>query len=146
MRVDGPSAYKDTTVPAYQTREQIRDLLRKHGASGIAWQDVEVPDRREIMVRFQIGDRVVRVKAGMGESKAEQRQRMRALYWWLKTLLEQAQFGMLCFDELFLAHLEVAIPDGRVATVGEIVQPQMGEFETPDMTSMLRMLPERSAI
>jgi len=141
-RIDGPCAYKATTVPAYQTREHIRELLRKHGASAVALQDVEVNGQRNVGLRFQRGDRVVRVQAVMGETAQEERQRLRALYWWLKTLLEQAEFGMLTFDELFLAHLEVALPGNRgTATVQEIVGPQLGRFELPDMSRLLKMLP-----
>jgi len=136
-----PEAYRNTSVSAHRTRDEIERVLLRYGADGVAWHSVRSPQGAAVAVRFRRADRVYRFHLDMGTDARDERQRMRALYWGLKAMLEQAEFGILAFQDVFLAFSEVALPDGRTATVGEIIQGQLARQQVPSLEAGLRALP-----
>lgn len=144
MRRQVPEAYRNTSVPAHRSRDEIERLLLRYGASGVAWQSVRTPDQAAVAVRFRRADRVYRFQVNLGADDRDERQRMRALYWGLKAMLEQAEFGILTFEDVFLAYSELALPDGSTTTVGEVIQGQLARQEMPSLETGLRALPARA--
>jgi len=139
-----PEAYRNTPVPAHRSRDEIEQHLLRYGATAVAWQSIRAADQAVLALRFRRGDRVYRFQVNLGEQPQDERQRMRALYWGLKAMLEQAEFGILKFEDVFLAYSELALPGGRTATVGELIEHQVAQGKPPDLTAALRALPART--
>lgn len=132
--------YQDTSVPVERSKEQIRTALRSAGARGVQF-DEEWSDPPTLRVRFvwchETGKTsVVRLDAkplppvkgarGGWQTSPEQRERQawRGLAWYLETNLKAATFGLVPFEAIFLAHIEIpGTPGGR--TIGEHVIPQL---------------------
>lgn len=131
--------YQDTSVPVERSKEQIRDSLRSAGAKGVQFEETW-GDEPRLLVRFawamgESFDSVVTVRleakplppepnARSGwriSPEQRERQAWRALAWYLKTMLEAAQFGLLKFEDIFLSFVE----DGRGLTVGERIIPML---------------------
>jgi hypothetical protein len=119
--------------------QQVREGLRAAGARGIQIEDTWEPPR--ILIRFlwptgeEGFEQVVKIRLeatplppekgarGGWKVSPEQRERQawRALAWYLKTMLEAATFGLMRFEEIFLAYVE----DENGRTIGEVVIPQL---------------------
>lgn len=140
-----PEAYRNTSVSAHRSRDEIERLLLRYGAIGVAWQSLRTQDSAHLGLRFRRGDRVYRLQVALGDDERDHRQRMRALYWGLKAMLEQAEFGILTFEDVFLAYSEIAMPDGRSTTVGEVIRGQLDRYEVPSLDAAMRALPAPSA-
>lgn len=131
--------YQDTSVAVERSKQQISDALRAAGAKGVQYEEVWEPEPH-LVVRFlwAMGDdyaQVARVRLeakplppekgvrGGWKVSPEQRERQawRALAWYLKTMLEAATFGLMRFEEIFLAYVE----DENGRTIGEVVIPQL---------------------
>jgi hypothetical protein len=137
---DTRNPYQDTSVAVERSMQQVREGLRAAGARGIQIEDTwgETP---RILIRFlwPMGDegfeQVVKIRLeatplppekgarGGWKVSPEQRERQawRALAWYLKTMLEAATFGLMRFEEIFLAYVE----DENGRTIGEVVIPQL---------------------
>ena len=144
MKKTVPDAYKNTRVSTHKSRDEIEGVLLKYDCDAVMWQGGRVDGEAAMAIRFRRQDRVYRFEVDLGDDQQEERQRMRALYWGLKTMLEQAAFGILKFEDVFLAYSEVALPDGSTTTVGEVLGPQLTRHELPDMGAPLRILPEKA--
>ena len=136
---DSRTPYQDTSVAVERSMQQVREGLRAAGARGIQIEDTWEPPRVLIRFLWPMGEegfeQIVRVRLevtplppekgarGGWKVSPEQRERQawRALSWYLKTMLEAATFGLMRFEEIFLAYVEDE--DGR--TVGEVVIPQL---------------------
>ena len=125
-KLKGRQAYKQTRVPIDRSRGQILALLREYGAKGAQfsdnWQTGDIVLRFVVEIEGQ--DRSARVALNGGDNP---RQAHRQLYYWVKSQLEAIVFGIVNVQDVFLAHFEVMLEDGSVATVGEIVAPQLGK-------------------
>lgn len=128
-----------TTVTVKKSREQIEDLLYKHGAEGFgyAYED----DRA--MVMFSMERQRIRVSLNLPPYKdfaltmhrqkrsvlhqknahdQACRQRWRALYLIIRAKLEAIESGVSTVESEFMA--DIMLPSGE--TVGEWVKPQLG--------------------
>lgn len=147
------TAYEDTKVPVYKTREEIDQLLRKHGATGVMWAEGEHPahpGKRVVMLRFvqriaqgagfvTLGVRiVVPVPTVRDQREQEQllRQYHRVLLNSVKARFVDIEAGLRTFTEAFFAELEVG---GR--TVYEQVGPQYLQAVTQGDIKPLALLP-----
>jgi hypothetical protein len=45
---------------------------------------------------------------------------MRLLHWYLKALLEAAQYGLMATEEIFFSHILFRLPHGTYATASEM--------------------------
>lgn len=119
-------AYKQTNVPVSRTQEAVRKLLIKYDVMGC--QFTENFETNEIVLRFvkRIDEIPRTVKISLTAEKNE-KQAYRALYYWIKSQLEAVDFGLVSFENVFLAHFEWMLEDGTATTVGEIVLPQLGQ-------------------
>lgn len=131
------SAYLRTKVPYHRTQEVITRLLEKNGIDEIRFTHLA----KEIRIEFNYPQDVdgkclklgVRFVMPIPEASTEKEriqardQRYRALFYILKTKLEAVEFGLREFGQEFLGDLIYRLPNGKVATVSEIIGPQLQE-------------------
>lgn len=148
------TSYTTTSVPVSRSQEAIRSLLQKFGARGVQFsEDFETHTiairfaklvngtARTVSVAMKVPEppqpkrarkrsyRYVRgrmVYDKMPQEKQEQMQRAtyRALHYWLKSQFESVEFGLLTFEQIFLAHFEWMV-DGQPTTVGQYLIPRL---------------------
>jgi hypothetical protein len=108
-----------TTVPADQTRLQIEDMMRKHGAD----QFFSGADNDRAILAFRIKGRHMRFVLPLGDARTKQQvmARWRALWLVVKARLEAIDIGISTLEEAFLA--ETVLPDRT--TVAETMLPQI---------------------
>lgn len=134
--------YEDTSVPVGVSQARIRDMLRKAGAEGVYFAEEWHPPK--CIVRFvwplPAGKVIVRLEAHPLEAtsrlKVDQRERQawRGLYWYLEGTLKAATFGLVRFEEVFLAHIEDPSSGRRI---GDVLIPELeaGRLALPKRAS-----------
>jgi hypothetical protein len=136
---DTLEAYRTTTVPIHESQSDVRELLRRRGATGMqiseAWSgDDSFADLRfgmaadaggffayRIRVRVPTIDQVLdqsrRAKVKLPTDREArgrgERQIWRLVYWWLKAQFEAADAGLVSLEEAFLPWME--LPNGSTA-------------------------------
>ncbi len=100
-------SYAGTTVSPASSRQHIQDLLEKVGAVGFRWtQGVGFPGREQLDVALEWDGRELTFRLTVTyEDAREWKQKMRALYWFLKTKVEAVQMGLVDMQQEFLPHL-----------------------------------------
>ncbi len=102
-----PTTYEGTEVPVYRSRDQIEELLMKVGARGFRWGRL-VGEREELEAMIAIDGRSLAFRLSVNyTTDKEHRQRMRALYWYLKAKIEAILFGLVDLEQEFLPYLLV---------------------------------------
>lgn len=148
-----PSAFRGTQVAAHKSREDIEIRLVNAGAEAVQWQSVRDATAAQMLLRFKFRGRVYRFRLPLFDAEAQteearrrdERQRLRALHWSIKAMLDAEDFGMLKFEDLALAFAEVALPEaGQTITVGEVINAQLDAARLPDLTASLRALSGRT--
>ncbi len=137
-------AYSATSVSVEKSKESIRKLLIGFGVRGVQFSEDFSLHLINIKFAKQVGDnlRTVSVSLKVPEPARPKRTRRnsiksdtqkwdqmeratyRALHWWLKSQFEAVEFGLMSFEDVFLAHFEWMI-DGRRTTVGALVLPHL---------------------
>lgn len=143
-----PKAYSDTKVSVDKSRADIGALLRKRGASAIMWLDE--PDHSVLRFRWTRADLafVARfdiiptepdgkaIRSLVANSRKinratdardallerDQKRLHRVLFWYLKSIFEAEDAGLLKAEEAILGWLEA--PDGQ--RVADKIIPQLG--------------------
>jgi hypothetical protein len=148
------SAYQTTAVPTHKSQDGIRKILQAHEVRGV--QFAEDFETRRVNVKFAKlvnGNlRTVSVSMVIPEAKQGRRRRSyrytrgrmvydktpqerqeqmaratyRALHYWLKSQFEAVDFGLLSFEEVFLAHFEWMV-EGKSVTIGQTVLPYLSQ-------------------
>jgi hypothetical protein len=142
--------YSDTSVDPDRTIAEINKMLRAYGISNYQWTTMW--ERHVVQLRFAIETApgkgvMIRVspptflaKRRTWDAKAGRHvvveapnwaQSLRLLLYWLKAKVESVAYGLREVEEEFLADILVKTPDGREATVAELVRPALesGEAE-----------------
>lgn len=140
--------YQDTSVPVARSQSALRDLLKAAGATRVEFGEdfergaieirfgwkikpgADYPAHEEgqpVTVRLQViplPPERGRYATSPDSITADQRERQawRGLYWYLKAMLDAANFGLLAFEDVFLSFIEA---EPRGATVGEVVINQL---------------------
>jgi hypothetical protein len=150
-------AYATTAVAVAKTQEDIRKLLVKHGARGMQLTEIFEPPSLNLRFQALIGPddgpavlAMVSMEIPTGEEQARnerekeqlRRQAARALFYYLKSQLEAVDFGLVKFEEAFLAHFEITNRTGELTTVGAAVLP---EFLAASAQSVPMLLPGKAA-
>jgi len=135
-----PTPYEQTSVSVARSQEQISKLLRAFGCSGVQFdQDFETG---QCILRFGIRKeqqlQVVRLEVqplppvkllrGKGwRVSAEQRERQvwRGLHHYLEGNLKAAEFGLVRFEDIFLAHFELDPGNGDNRTLSQALRPAL---------------------
>lgn len=99
-------SYSQTTVPVGRSKENIEDLLLHVGATGFRWLS-QLKDQRDVLdAAIEWNGRTVAFRLTISyEDDRERKQRLRALYWYLKTKVEAVQFGLVDLEQEFLPYL-----------------------------------------
>lgn len=108
-------SYSNTTVGAGRSKEQIEILLKKVGAIGFNWvshipfkedggETVEGLEQLNAMLRWQ-GRKVSFRLAIRWVTDKQQRQNLRALYWYLKAKIEAIEFGIVDLEQEFMPYM-----------------------------------------
>lgn len=137
--MSGP--YESTSVPVTQSKGDIEKLLRSRGARGlqleVEWGEGGATDLCRVRFAWALADGVMQTvrlevrplppykpeRANAKGITGEQRERQawRGLFWYLKSMMEAAEFGLLKFEDVFMSFFEAS--DGR--TIGEVILPQL---------------------
>ena len=130
--------YIDTDVPAERSKEQINKMLRGAGADGIQWTDAWRPARMA-EVRFARNQRSYSLKVPLqtadierqkdliapirlrAEMDKRERAMFRALFYYIEALLKSEKHGLLSFEEAFIGHAQVLLPNGEAVTVSKAI-------------------------
>ena len=110
-------AYSDTAVSPGRSKEQIEGLLLKVDATGFRWS-TQLPsgergditpgyERLEAALDWNDKQIAFRLEVAYADER-EKRQRLRALYWYLKAKIEAIQFGLVDLEREFLPYLITA--------------------------------------
>jgi len=144
--------YSNTTIPPEKTQAEITTLLKKHGVSGIQWTDYQGETilrfmwrvtvkgvEKEIMFQFKppvipskkrswTGLRYEKINVNLDATA------YRLLWHYLTNKLEAVRWGLESMEKEFLSHAVVALPDGKVTTVGENVNAVFEAVRSPQLT------------
>jgi hypothetical protein len=114
-------SYANTSVGAGRTKEQIESLLKKVGAIGFRW-DSALPYGKEFnggavgfeqlsaMIQWHSRKLAFRLRIEY-DTERQQRQNLRALYWYLKAKIEAIEFGIVDLEQEFMPYM--LAPSGR---------------------------------
>lgn len=117
-------AYSGTTIRPEKTQMDISKELRKYGVWNIqhttieqgfsvAFQAVVTDSKKPITIRVDMPyDHTKDYEDKIGW--VEQRRLYRALYWYIKSMLEAWDSGVKTFAEIFLPH--IVLPGGKTVT------------------------------
>jgi hypothetical protein len=104
------ASYASTSVTPARSKEQIEDLLIKVGAVGFRWSSrTTLPGEEILEAGLEWNGREVAFRLKVGyEDDQERKQRLRALYWYLKAKVEAIMFGLVDLEREFLPYLLTA--------------------------------------
>jgi hypothetical protein len=148
------SAYQTTAVPTHKSQDAIRRILQSHEVRGVQFtEDFEsrrvdvkfakivngnlrtvsvsmvVPEapvkKRRRSYRMRYG-RIIYDKTPQEKQEQMARATYRALHYWLKSQFEAVDFGLLSFEDVFLAHFEWMV-EGKRTTIGKTVLPYLSQ-------------------
>lgn len=110
-------SYAHTSVGSGRTKEQIETLLKKVGAVGFRWdsglpqlQDSENAcgfEQLSAMIHWHNRKLAFRLRIEYIDER-QQRQNLRALYWYLKAKIEAIEFGIVDLEQEFMPYMLAA--------------------------------------
>ncbi len=103
-------SYANTAVPSHRSKEQVEELLKKVGAVGFRWSSFGEQETLEAGLEWDGGKMAFRLVVNY-EDDREHKQKLRALYWYLKAKVEAIQFGLVDLEQEFLPYM--LTPSGR---------------------------------
>ena len=105
-------SYADTNVSPGRTKEQIESLLLKVDATGFCWSTqlpTSAPGYERLEAALDWNDKQIAFRLEVAyDDERQKRQRLRALYWYLKAKIEAIQFGLVDLEREFLPYLITA--------------------------------------
>ena len=135
MLVKKEQPYAQTEVPVERTKAQIERMLLDAGAEAVR---ITTMATGEVTVEFVLETKVggiqkkfgVQLKSPLIErergtkynrfTERDQKAEVRMLHWYLKSLLEAAQYGLMSVERIFFSHIMFHLSDGSTATAGEM--------------------------
>lgn len=112
------TAYVGTDVSAEDTKLHINQLLKKYGVKQVGWR-WDPPYTAE--VSFPIQDVIVRIPLS---KKLAFDQGMRALFWHLKTWLEELALDLPA-EQVFMPYVVIRGHNGRITTIAQAELPRI---------------------
>lgn len=126
--------YRGSQVAPERTKSEIEKMLFTAGAEAVqitstANGDVEVQFiletevqgiRKKFAVRLRTPEIFRDRNRGGRIHERDRTAEMRMLHWYLKSLLEAAQFGLMAAEEIFFSHILFKLSDGSTATASEM--------------------------
>lgn len=100
-------SYAGTTVTPAQSRQNVEELLIKVGAKGFRWAStVGYPGREVLEAGIEWEDSQIAFRlVVLFDDEKQRKQKMRALYWYMKTKIEAVQMGLVDMEHEFLPYL-----------------------------------------
>ena len=119
-RATSLQSYAATQVAAGKTKEQIEELLTRVGAVGFRWSSRTILPGEEVLeAALEWNGREIAFRLAVQfEDDRERKQRLRALYWYLKAKVEAIEFGLVDLEQEFLPSL--------ITSSGETVYEHLG--------------------
>ena len=139
--------YEGTTVAPSITKAQIEKLLLEAGAEAVRWttgkdgssvlEFILETDAQGVQRRFGVqikSPTIIRERRRMvkepGWYSAQKKlvherdnaAEARMVHWYVKSLVEAAQFGLASVEQIFASHITVSLPSGETTTVGEVME------------------------
>ena len=103
-------SYANTVVAPHKSKEQVEGLLLRIGAVGFRWSSFQGRETLEAGLEWEGGQTAFRLVVDY-EDERERKQKLRALYWYLKAKVEAIQFGLVDLEQEFLPYM--LTPSGR---------------------------------
>lgn len=116
--IESFTAYRATDVSATATKRTINQLLKKYGVTQVAWR--WDPPRTAVVV-FPIQNVIVQIPVS---EKLAFDQGMRALYWHLKTWLEELALDLPA-EQIFMPYIVIRSDAGVLTTIAQDALPQL---------------------
>ena len=103
-------SYAQTAVPPGRSKEQIEELLQRVGAVGFRWSSrTAMPGEEILEAGLKWGGKELGFRMTVAyEDDRQRKQRLRALYWYMKAKIEAFQFGLVELEQEFLPYLLTA--------------------------------------
>lgn len=122
-------SYAGTAVSPSRSREQIEELLSRVGAVGFRWSShTLLPGHETLEAGLNLEGRQLAFRLRVTfEDDRERKQKMRALYWYLKTKVEAILFGIVDLEQEFFPYMLTA--------QGLTIYEEMGGPDTPLLTA-----------
>lgn len=135
MLVTKEPPYAGSEVPVERTKAQIERMLLDAGAEAVR---ITTMASGEVTVEFVLETELsgihkkfgVQIKSPLIERKKgtrynrfierDQKAELRMLHWYLKSLLEAAQYGLMSTERIFFSHIMFRLSDGSTATASEM--------------------------
>lgn len=144
--------YKGTDVTIEQSRNGIDQLLRKYSISAMQWTTIWEENRIEL--KFPIDVEVEGVKKGVMVSlkpplfyskhrsydprkgyitvnAPDLKASMRALFFYIKAMLEAQAYGLAKIEDVFMSHIMVSLEQGKEITLGDRMRLSIIKGEIP---------------
>jgi len=133
--------YRDTAVTVDKSRQQIVAMLcATWRARGCQWEDDfdtgrtvlrfrwKADDEAEVVVRLTLDPDPARVKGRAADRESlrarESKRLHRVAYWWLKSMAEAVDAGLLKREQVLLPWVETV----RGQTVAELLMPRLADL------------------
>lgn len=142
--------YADTSVPPERSQAAIQKMLYEHGAQGLQWTEVSdqvelkfviAIDGKPMTVRVRPAMLVIRKREygrrGSTQTMVSKAATLRLLFFWLKSTLEAVRYGLVSFQEAFLAHVVGRLDSGQEVTVGDMLIPRLMDMNPSDLAKAL---------
>ena len=103
-------SYANTSVAPGRTKEQIEELLTRVGAVAFRWASRTILPGEDVLeagLEWKGRELAFRLSIQF-EDERQRKQRLRALYWYLKAKVEAIQFGIIDLEQEFLPYLITA--------------------------------------
>ncbi len=107
-------SYAATSVSPGKTKEQIEGLLLRVDATGFRWSSqvasgdsyTGTPGYEQLEAMLKWDSKTIGFRLQVDyTNEPQRRQRLRALYWYLKAKIEAIQFGLVDLEREFLPYL-----------------------------------------
>lgn len=104
------TSYANTSVAPGRSKEQIEDLLIRVGAVGFRWSSrTTLPGEEVLEAGLEWNGREIAFRLNVTyEDDQQRKQRLRALYWYLKAKVEAIMFGLVDLEREFLPYMLTA--------------------------------------
>lgn len=144
--------YKGTAVSVEISQGHINALLQKYHIKGVQWStvwstgDVELKFPLEIEADGIKKTMLVRLKPPLFYSEhrsydprkgyvkvraPDYKASMRALFFYLKAMMEAQAYGLAKKEDIFMSYIMVTLPGGTLGTLGDLMRSKMVTGELP---------------
>lgn len=132
-------SYETTKVPVEKSQQDLKRLLRKHGADAFKTEEGALPDgTAQAVFVFRREGLIVKLSIPIKKpTEQEERRVWRVLYYGVKSRMEYLDNEVESFEQLFFPHIvnpasgltiyeeltstgRVALPDGMLALPGQV--------------------------